>query len=102
MASRAKSMMGGGHSEKKKSGKKPHSIHIRRGKSGGYIAQHHFKPSGDASDAMQEPEEHVIPDKEALLEHIDQNMGDQGAAGEQQAQPTSPAPAPQGPPPPAQ
>ena len=80
--------MGGGHSSSKsksksKGGKKPHSIHIRRGKSGGFISEHHFLPD---EDGMTPPsEEHVQPDMASLQAHVADQMGDQGPA---------PAPAP--------
>lgn len=76
--SRAKSAMGGSH----KTGK-PHSIHVRRGKSGGFIAHHHHMP--DESGMAAPPEEHVIPDLASLQDHMQQNMGDQ---------PPAPAPTP--------
>ena len=86
-ASRGKSAMGGGgHKSASKSHSKPHAIHIHRGHSGGFIAQHHFKPGTDGQ--MPEPEDHVIPDMPGLQAHIADNMGDQGPA------PAAPAPAP--------
>jgi hypothetical protein len=92
-SSRAKSVLGGKkESEKKaskKSGKKPHKIHIRRGKSGGYIAEHHFQNSPD--EEMQEPEEHVVPDLDSLRAHIAEHLGDQGPA---ETAPPEPAPSP--------
>lgn len=72
--------MGGG---KHKSSGHPHSVHVRRAKSGGYIATHHHKPDEDG--VMPEPEEHVIPDADALQAHMSQAMGDQ---------PPAPPPAP--------
>jgi len=74
--SRAKSALSGGH--KSKSGGKPHSIHVRRGHSGGFVATHHHKP--DADGQMQEPEEHVIPDMQSLNQHMSDSMGDQPPA----------------------
>lgn len=83
--SRASSVLGGkGKSKSKSSGKKPHSIHVKRGKSGGFIVTHHHAP--DETGAMPEPEDHVVPDMDSLHDHMDQNMGDQGPA---------PAPAPE-------
>jgi hypothetical protein len=83
--SRAHSVMGGTHKSKSKSksGKKPHSMHIRRGKSGGFIVQHHHEP--DDAGMTPPPDDHVVPDMASLQSHIADNMGDQGAA---------PAPAP--------
>ena len=90
-SSRAKSAMSGGSKRKsgKKSGHKPHSIHVRRGKSGGYIAEHHYK--SDSPDQMApEPEEHVLPDIQSLQDHMADHMGDQPP---QEAAPSAPAPA---------
>jgi hypothetical protein len=87
MADRAKSVMGGkkskSKSKAKKSGKHPHSVHVRRGKSGGFIAEHHFKNGPE--EEMQEPEEHVLPDMASLQAHMSDHMGDQ---------PDQPAPIP--------
>jgi hypothetical protein len=68
----------GGKKSKSKSGKKPHHLEIHRGKSGGFIAHHHFSPEEDGS--MPETEQHVVPDMNSLHDHLDQTMGDQGAA----------------------
>jgi hypothetical protein len=70
-------MSGGRRSKPKSGGKKPHTMTIRHGKSGGHIVTHHFLP--DETGAAPEPEDHVIPDKAALLAHIDQNTPDQPA-----------------------
>lgn len=72
--SRTKSAMGG----KSKSGGKPHSIHVRRGKSGGFIATHHHK--AEEGGMAPEPEDHVIPDLDGLQAHMASNMGDQPPA----------------------
>lgn len=87
--SRTKSAMGG----KSKSGGKPHSIHVRRGKSGGFIAHHHHEPDADGMAAP--PEEHVIPDTDALMQHMQQNMGDQPPAPAPQPPAMAGSPAPQ-------
>lgn len=84
-ASRANAGMGGSKSEKKSkksSSKKPHSIHIRRGASGGFIAEHHHKAK--SGEMTPEAEEHVLPDMDQLQQHIGENMSDQP---EQEAQP---------------
>ena len=93
-SSRAKSGMGGkSKSSSKKSGKKPHSMHIKRGKSGGFIVTHHHLP--DETGAMAEPEDHVVPDMDSLQSHVQDGMGDQGPAPmPQQAQAASAAAAP--------
>ena len=89
-SSRASHVMGGRSKKSgKKSSKKPHSIHVRRGKSGGFIAEHHFKNT-DPGEMNPEPEEHVLPDISSLQDHMAQHMGDQP---DQQAEP-APEPAP--------
>src|SRR4051812_30099251 len=74
--SRGKSAMGGGHKGKSK-GKKAHRLEIRHGKSGGHVVTHHFPPGDDGQ--MQDPEEHIMPDKAALLNHIAENTPDDPA-----------------------
>lgn len=99
-SSRAKSSMGSKSKSGKKSGKKPHSIHVRRGKSGGFIAEHHFKnDSTDPSDMAPEPEEHVLPDMNSLQSHMAENMGDQepAQAPSPDMSQAGPAPGPGGP-----
>ena len=91
MADRATSAMGGKKSKSKKSSKHPHSIHVRRGKSGGFIAEHHFKSAPD--EPVPEPEEHVLPDISALQDHMAEHMGDQP---EQEVTPAA-EPSPAGP-----
>ena len=81
--SRAHSVLGG-KSKSASKGKHPHSIHVRRGKSGGYIAEHHFKAESP-DQPTPESEEHVLPDLEALQSHMADNMGDQP---DQEAQPS--------------
>ena len=93
--SRAEHVMGGKSKKSgKKSGKHPHEIRIRHGKSGGHIVTHHFQP--DESGMTPEPEENVLPDKAALLQHISDNVPDQAAPQVEPAAPpaTAPAPAP--------
>ena len=105
--SRAHSVLGGSHKSKSKAkgkGKKPHSMHVKRGKSGGFIVTHHHQP--DEAGMTQEPEDHVVPDMDSLQSHIADNMSDQGpvpaptapdasaAAGPMAGAPPSAAPAP--------
>lgn len=72
--SRGKSAMGG-HAKTKKSGSpKAHSIHVHRGKSGGFIVHHHSKDPGG------EVEQHVLADLPSLQQHMADQMGDQSAA----------------------
>ena len=94
-SSRAHSVLGGSHKSKsKKKGGHPHRIEIRHGKSGGHVVTHHFAPDEDGM--TPDSEEHVIPDKASLMDHLDQNIPDQAAP---QVQPpdmssqTPPAPA---------
>jgi hypothetical protein len=99
--SRSKSVLGGEHKKKseKKSSKshKPDSIHVKKGKSGGYIATHHFhhKPGEEP----QESEDHVLPDQQAMLDHMEQNLPEeqgemaQGGGEPQGAAPAQAAPA---------
>lgn len=89
-SSRSKSVLGGGKSHKSSGHKKPHSVHVKHGASGGYIATHHHKQK-PGEDPI-ESEDHVLPDQEAMLEHMAQNMPqDQGDAG---GAPQGAAPAP--------
>ena len=83
-SSRAHAVLGGSHKSKSKSGHKPHSMHVKRGKSGGFVVTHHHQMSDDGT--MPPDEDHIAPDLQSLHDHIDANMGDQG-------------PAPQAPPP---
>jgi hypothetical protein len=45
-------------------------MHIRKGKSGGFIMEHHH-----AAPAVHPMEEHTAPDMDALHDHMDQHMG---------------------------
>jgi hypothetical protein len=58
---------------------KPHELRIRHGNSGGHIVVHSFAP--DENGTVPEPEEHVLPNKSALLNHIDQITDDQPVQG---------------------
>jgi hypothetical protein len=70
--SRAKSALSGkGKSKSKSSGKKPHRLTIRHGKSGGHVVTHHFEP--DESGMAQPDEEHVLPDQQSMLQHVADN-----------------------------
>lgn len=73
--SRAHAAMGGKKSSKKHSGKKVVEIHIRPGKSGGFIVKHDIKPDKKDNTMMStadspSSEEHVVPDMPSLLQHI--------------------------------
>lgn len=79
---RAKNVLGG----KSKKKKKPvHRMNIRHAASGGYIAEHQFKPSMNGP--AQEPEEHAIPDMDALKAHVEQHMAEPPEEAEPQAAP---------------
>ena len=103
-SSRSKAVLGGkGKSKSKGSKHHPHEIRIRKGKSGGHIVTHHELP--DDSGVAPEPEEHVMPDQDALLQHIQQNTDNspapQASDPNAAAGPAGPAPtAPAGPQPP--
>lgn len=92
---RVSSALGGKKKKKKKSkkskgsGKKPHTMHIRRAANGGYIATHDFK--GDAGSPAPESEDHALGSIDELKDHVADNMGDQQdpAAG---AEPTEQPP----------
>ena len=103
--SRATAGMGGGKKSGKSGksgskGKHPHSIHIKRGASGGFIVTHHHKAK--EGEQAQEPEDHVVPDMDQLQQHLAENMGDQpdqGAEPSPEAAPPAQAQAgPGGPP----
>jgi hypothetical protein len=81
--SRAKSAMGG--KSGKRTGKPVHHMHIRRGKSGGFVVEHPNQNSAAQmmSGADSGPEQHSVPDLQALHAHLDSHMGDQPAAGTQ-------------------
>lgn len=72
--------MGAGRKKAASSGKKSkiHEMHIRMGKSGGYIARHDNEPDKDSDgmSMMGKSDEHVLADKAALLAHVDKNMPD--------------------------
>lgn len=101
---RAMRAMGAEKKEKgsSKSEKKVHKMEIRHGASGGYIVTHHQKPKAESMmSGAQEPQEHVIPDAEALQQHVAANMGDSepapGASPDQAAGAAQAAPDPGGP-----
>ena len=100
-SSRSKAGMSGGKkSSSKGKGKHPHETHIKHFAHGGHVVTHHFK--GDDGESM-EPEEHVMADKEALMQHLSQAVPDNGPAQASAPSPDMsaggpPAPAPAGPP----
>lgn len=84
MSDRAKAGMGGGRGKSSKSAARPSEMHIKRGHTGGFIVTHHHKHPA------AEPSTHAVQDTEQLLQHVQDNMGDQP--------PTGSAPAPAAPP----
>lgn len=80
---------------KKKGGKRVKEMHVRRGASGGYIAKHDFERPTDAMAQMPESEEHILPDMNALHDHMDEHMGEEQQEAAGGAEPAAPA-APQG------
>jgi len=86
--SRAKSAMGGKSS--KRSGRKVREMHIRPGKSGGYLVKHDLEsPSKeDMMNAMMggdqsNQEEHSVPDLAGMQQHLAQHMPEQVADTDQ-------------------
>jgi hypothetical protein len=63
--------------EKKKGKKgKTKEIHARRADSGGYIAKHDMLPEEMEGKMLQPPQqEHVLPDIEALKQHMQDHLG---------------------------
>jgi hypothetical protein len=60
-----------------------HGVHYERAANGGYIAHvHKHRGPGPHSEGHSHSEEHVLPDKDAMAEHMEEHMGDQPAAGE--------------------
>jgi len=100
-SSRASHVLGGkGKSKSKSSKKHPHRLTISHGKSGGHKVVHSFAP--DESGMTQPDEEHILPDKASLMQHIDENTPDvpapQAAPPDASAAGASSAIAPQPPP----
>src|SRR5277367_3140431 len=89
--SRAKSVMGGKKSGKR-TGRKVREMHVKPGKSGGYVVKHDLEPQSkeDMMNAMMSggdqssQEEHSVPNLEAMQAHIAQHLpeqsGDEGDA----------------------
>ncbi|MCU1301711.1 MAG: hypothetical protein JWQ87_1995 [Candidatus Sulfotelmatobacter sp.] len=79
--SRASEVLGGAEHKSKAKKHKVHAIHTRRAKSGGYIAEHHFRPeppeAGQAAEPAPLPEEHVVPDMAELQAHMAQHLPEQ-------------------------
>lgn len=80
--------------------KEVHEIRTRKGKSGGYIHEHHH-----TSPEHHPMEEHTSPNQDAMVAHMMQNMGspnpgeaeaDAGQSGIPGAAGAPPAPAPAG------
>ena len=75
--SRSKAALGG---KKSKSGKHPtHEMHIKRGKSGGFIV-HHLSEGGGPDEPPEIDGPHVMNSLQDVHSGIDQQMGDQPPA----------------------
>jgi hypothetical protein len=87
--SRAKSAMSGKKSSKKRTGRKVREMHIKPGKSGGYLVRHDLEPQSkeDMMNAMQggdsNTEDHSVPDLASMQSHIAEHMPEQDAGSEQ-------------------
>ena len=75
--SRAKSGMGGGGKSKGKGKGRIHTTHIKHFKSGGHLVTHDREPSGDDT---PEPDEALMGDKNALMQHLQDTVPDNGSA----------------------
>lgn len=89
----ARSAMAGADKEPEK---EVHEIRTRKGKSGGYIHEHHH-----THPSHHKPEEHVSANQDAMVQHMMQNMGtpnpgeaeaDAGQSGVQDATPQAGVP----------
>jgi hypothetical protein len=77
-------MAHGAEKEKPKSKKEVKSVHVRKAKKGGYIAEnHHVSPDHPM-------EEHALPDMAALQEHMQESLGsgEEGGAEQQSGVPS--------------
>lgn len=60
-----------------------HGVHYERAGNGGFIAHvHKHFGEGPHSEGHSHSEEHVIPDKDEMMAHMEEHMGDQPGAGE--------------------
>jgi len=74
-----------------------HSVHVRRAAGGGFIAKNEREQDPNDPGMGGPPEEHVLPDQESLVQHMQDHLGDQPAAGQMQEAPAAAAaPPPQG------
>jgi len=80
------------HESKSESKPKKHKVkimHIRKADSGGYVAGHELPP--DMMTGKVPPEqEHILPDIEAMKQHVQDHMG----PDEEEGQPAGATPAP--------
>jgi hypothetical protein len=85
--------MGEAPESKKKTEKRHvHKMTIERARSGGHIVHHEMR--GGAEGESTDGGSHVVPDNDALHDHLEEHMGDQPAAGEGE-EPGAEAAAPQ-------
>jgi hypothetical protein len=77
------------------SGKKlhTHEVHLRRTKNKGYIARHELRDSkgNPPTDGQRHEAEYALPDKAAMLAHMEQHMGDQQEPDQDDEQQPEPA-----------
>lgn len=61
-----------------------HEIHVRRTENKGYIARHDLRDrhGNHPSDGQRSEKEYALPDKAALLAHMEQHMGEPADAAE--------------------
>lgn len=91
--SRAKSAMSGKKSSKKRTGRKVREMHIKPGKSGGYLVRHDLEPQSkdDMMNAMQggdsNTEDHSVPDLPSMQAHIAEHMPDNQDSDSEQVEP---------------
>lgn len=84
--SRAKSAMGGKKSSRKRTGRKVREMHIKRGKSGGYIVRHDLEPQSkqDMMNSMMDDqsntEDHSVPNLAAMQDHLASHMPEESEA----------------------
>lgn len=61
-----------------------HEVHLRRAQKGAYIARHELrdKAGNPPQDGQRGEAEYALPDKAAMLAHMQQHMGDEPQGGD--------------------
>ena len=69
-----------------------HEIHIRRTANKGYIARHEMRDRNGQppTDGQSSELEYSLPDKAAMLAHVEQSMGDQQPQPDEDQEPDEP------------